>query len=195
MKFGDQAKLTDELWNELKTIIKTNYIVGRFPTEKFNLIENKFLCVQNTIICGSNYYWIASATEKLTEVCGGCTTEGWNSNFEFWSFWGNHKYISGSDGLEETTLDVYHGGKKAGWPDNWKTIVPNQTIIFRIQDNVLPYEDIKPKPVQAGASCLICKDYNPWMEPNSFCYICRTDPRNQYKIEEIKESLVKMASI
>jgi len=163
MKFGDQAKLTDGLWNELKTIIKTNYIIGRFPTERFNLIENKFLCVQNTTICGSNYYWIAS-TKELTEICIGCEVKKWDSNFESWSLWIYHKYISGTDGIKETTLDVYHGSEKAGWPDNWKTIIPDQTMIFRIQDNVLPYEDIKSKPIQSGASCLICKDYNPWME-------------------------------
>lgn len=81
------------------------------------------------------------------------------------------------------------------WPDDWKTIVPKRMIVFRMNEGVLPYEDIKANQVHSGGKCLICKDFNPYMEEDGFCWSCSSDPRNKYKIEDIKESLVKMASI
>ncbi len=185
MKFGDQAKLTDELWDELKNIIKDD---RGWYSNKLDSLENKFLCLQCSTIMGINTYWIASLTPKLTDACGGVGMTTWKSNFEFWSFWINHKAVSGSV-INNMSLDEYHSAAKAGWPENWKIIVPKRMIVFRVDNNVLPYEDIKAKPIQSGASCLLCKDYNPWMEPNSFCYVCRTDPRNSFKIQSIKESL------
>lgn len=185
MKFGDKAKLTDELWNELKNIIKNE---GFWLNKDLNLLENKFLCLQYSKIVGIDTYWIASLTEKLTDTCGGVGTTSWKSNFNSWSFWIDHKAVSG-DVPKEILLDDYHGADKAKWPSDWKIIVPKRMIIFRIDKNVLPYEDIKIKQIQSGASCLICKDFNPWMEQNSFCYVCKDDPRNQFKIEEIYKNL------
>ena len=187
MKFGDEAKLTDELWNELKNIIKDD---SGWYSNKLDQLENKFLCLQHSTIIGLNTYWIASLTPKLTDACGGVGMTTWKANFGCWSFWIDHKAVSG-DVPKEISLYNYHGGK-VNWPEDWKIIVPKRMIVFRMDDGVLPYEDIKTKPIHSGGKCLICKNFNPYMEKDGFCWSCNNDPRNKYKIEEI---LVKMASI
>ena len=139
MKFGDKVKLTNELWNELKSIIKEGK--GWF-SNKLDSLENKFLYVQYTNITGSDTFWVASFTSELTDACGGVERTECRSGFENWSFWIDYKAVSG-EAPEESAFDVYHGATKAGWPENWKTIVPKRMIVFRIDNNVLPYEDIK----------------------------------------------------
>ena len=191
MKFGDKVKLTDEFWNELKSIIKEG---GGWFSNKLDSLENKFLYVQYTNVTGSDTFWIASLTPELTNACGGVGRTEWRSSFENWSFWIDYKAVSG-EAIEESAFDVYHGATKASWPQDWKNIVPKRMITFRMNEGVLPYEDIKTKPIHFGGKCLICKNGNPYMNGDGFCWSCEHDPRNVYKIEEIKEKLVKMASI
>ena len=187
MKFGDQVKLTDEFWKKLTDVINSD---RTFSKIKIDSKYNKFLCLKfrqrNTAI------WLGSLDIDFTNVCGAVSVSTWNSSvtFQAWSFWENYQSVGGI-GSRNISIDSYYGDEEM-FPDNWEEIVPKKTIIFRLHDGFLPYEGIKPKMVQTGASCLLCKDYNPWMESNSFCYRCSSDPRNKYKIEEI---LVKMAFI
>jgi len=67
--------------------------------------------------------------------------------------------------------------------DNYKLIIPEITTTFSVYDDVLPFvQEVKK---QEGGRCLICKDYNSWMNGDGFCYVCKTDPRNQFKIQNI----------
>lgn len=185
MKFGDKVKVSDRLWKNLISIIN--------PVHHPKM-ENYF-----TYIVSNNNIGIIASMDALTSLLRSTSSDIlFGTNWEKYIFWKDYEDVRYSGRI---LMDYFnnHPTSKTGKfeliPPGYRDIIQNPTLTF---DNIptteiFPFVDESIKLIHlSGGKCLICKDYNPYMEKDGFCWSCNSDPRNKYKIEEI---LVKMASV
>ncbi len=180
MKFGDKVKVSDRLWKELISAINSVH---------HSKIKNCFIYV-----VGGEDISLISLTDELIPVFASTPSNKITKNWELYIYWVDYKSTSGTFSFINF-CDSHKYGKSNPVGPNYRDII--QTPTFTI-DNI-PTSEIFPLAEQfkklaqsSGGKCLICKDFNPYMNQDGFCWSCNSDPRNKYKIEEI---LVKMASV
>lgn len=191
MKFGDFCKLNDRSWKEFCDIFDSNLIIeNRFlflgqieypdspqkyrtalATVDQNSVKFDKMCVNTSVIYELNNKH--SDQKYMTRhYVPWRDFDSLIFRFEFIDYFNNHHCV-----FKDYNII----------PNNHKLIVPQITTTFSVYDDVVPFMQQIIK--QDGGKCLICNDFNPWMNGDGFCWSCKTDPRNQFKIQNILNTI------
>jgi len=179
MKFGDKIKVSEKLWTEL---------VETVPKPNHSKMKNCFL-----FIIGNSNKSIILSIDELTDILGATDSENCiGTSWEKYIFWRNYcdvrsaiKFVDYIDNHE-----INRTGKYQPVPGDYNKILQNKVMTFdSINTTELSiFEEIS-KSVLSGGKCLICKDFNPYMEKDGFCWSCNNDPRNKFKIENLMKTI------
>lgn len=184
MKFGDKVKVSDRLWKQLM--------------DSINEINNPQLENYFIYIIGNKDISIIASTNQLTLTIGSLSADvSDGTSWDNYIYWKDYKDVLCPVKFINFIDDhpINKTGKFHPVPLGYRDIIQDPTITFNNipTTEIFPLVDESLKLIHSyGGKCLICKDFNPYMEADGFCWSCNSDPRNKYKIEEI---LVKMASV
>jgi len=181
LKFDDTVSLEEKLYIPIRDLYEWAKTdpgnIKNFGQIK-NSIENKFIfCGKSSV---EDILIVKFENNKINDDFGDRIP---NSEFDKLNL---HFVFQHWTNLSD--LENCHQISNLIWSPNHNT--NKRCQLFGVKgESVLKFKE-KTLNNQIYNKCMICGDYNPWMEPNSFCWTCKTDPRNQFKIENIQSKML-----